>query len=100
MYYNGEGVLKDYVEVVRWWRKVADQGDADGQTNLGYMYDNGKGVRKNYVEAYKWYNLAEAQGNEMAKNSKEIIAKKMTAKQIREAWKRSADFKPRSESTP
>ena len=59
-----------------------------------------KGVRKDYVEAYKWYNLAAAQGNELAKNFKESVARRMTAEQIAEAQKRSADFNARSESTP
>ena len=33
--FNGNGVAKDYKEAVKWWRKAADQGDADGQYALG-----------------------------------------------------------------
>ena len=42
MYDNGEGVLKDDAEAVRWYRLAADQGDAAAQFNLGLMYANGR----------------------------------------------------------
>lgn len=31
MYAKGEGVSKDYVEAVRWYRKAAEQGQAEAQ---------------------------------------------------------------------
>ena len=68
-YDNGEGVAKDQVEAVKWFRKAADQGLAEAQGNLGVCYRNGKGVAKDQVEAVKWFRkaadqgLAEAQGN-------------------------------------
>ena len=46
---------KNYTEAVEWYRKSAEQGDAGGQANLGYMYSNGFGVEKDYAEAVKWY---------------------------------------------
>jgi TPR repeat protein len=42
---------------------AADQGNAEGQTNLGYSYANGWGVPQDYAEALKWYRLAADQGN-------------------------------------
>jgi TPR repeat protein len=47
---------------VKWYRKAADQGDADAQFNLGAGYDNGQGVPQDYAEALKWYRLAADQG--------------------------------------
>lgn len=32
--------------------KLAEQGDAEAQKNLGLMYDNGQGVIQNYKIAY------------------------------------------------
>ena len=32
MYDNGEGVPENDAEAVKWYRKAADQGDADAQT--------------------------------------------------------------------
>ena len=66
MYGNGYGVLKDHTEAVKWYRKAADQGDATGQFNLGFMYDNGYGIAKNATEAMKWYQKAADQGNDKA----------------------------------
>ena len=36
MYGNGNGVLQDYAEAVKWYRLSAEQGDAGAQT-LGVM---------------------------------------------------------------
>ena len=40
MYYNGQGVAKNYAEAMKWFRKAADQGSANAQYGLGVMYDN------------------------------------------------------------
>jgi hypothetical protein len=34
MYHDGEGVLQDYAEAMKWFRKAADQGDAEAQYAL------------------------------------------------------------------
>ena len=54
-YDYGEGVTKDPQEAVKWYRKAAEQGNADAQCNLGYCYEMGYGVAKNSQEAVKWY---------------------------------------------
>ncbi len=35
MYDNGEGVPENDAEAVKWYRKAADQGNAEAQSNLG-----------------------------------------------------------------
>ena len=62
MYVKGLGVPQDYKTAVKWYRLAAEQGDADAQTNLGYMYEKGQGVPKNYKTAAKWYKLSADQG--------------------------------------
>ena len=62
MYANGEGVLKDDAEAVRWYRLAAEQGYAGAQNNLGLMYANGEGVLKDAAEAVRWYRLARRPG--------------------------------------
>ena len=66
MYSNGEGVLEDDKEAVKWYRKAADQGNGlvqnKAQSKLGTMYDNGEGVLEDDKEAVKWYKLAADQG--------------------------------------
>ncbi len=63
MYEKGQGVVKDDVEAVRWYRKAAEQGNALGQNNLGVMYAKGQGVVKDETEAVRWFRKAAEQGN-------------------------------------
>ena len=64
MYEQGKGVPQDYKEAAKWYRKSAEQGDADAQDKLGLMYYNGQGVPKDYKEAVKWYTKAAEQGDD------------------------------------
>ena len=51
MYHNGNGVLKDSAEALKWFRKSAEQGNAFAQFKLGVMYGKGNGVQQDYAEA-------------------------------------------------
>jgi S1-C subfamily serine protease len=62
-YYEGEGVKKDFIEALKWYRKAAEQGYADAQNSLGNMYYEGEGVEKNFVESVKWFRKAAEQGD-------------------------------------
>ena len=59
-YFNSS---KNFAGAVQWYRKAADQGDADAQNNLGNMYDFGHGVPQDYAQALQWYRKAADQGN-------------------------------------
>ena len=48
---------------MEWYRKAAEQGNAEGQYNLGVCYYNGKGVTKDYAKAVEWYTKAAEQGH-------------------------------------
>jgi TPR repeat protein len=87
-------VTKDAAEAVKWYRKAAEQGFAQAQSNLGVCYVNGEGVTKDYVEAYKWLSLASAQGNENAKGTKSGLSQQMTPEQIAKGFRLARDFKP------
>jgi len=52
----------DQVEAVKWYRKAAEQGDADAQFNLGVRYDAGQGVQQDMAAA--WLRKAAEQGHE------------------------------------
>lgn len=41
-------------EAVSYYRKAAQQGNADGEYGLGNMYANGEGVKRDPTEARKW----------------------------------------------
>ena len=62
MYYNGQGVNKDYSKAVYWYTKAAEQGGAEAQFKLGLMYNNGLGVNEDYTKAVYWHTKAAEQG--------------------------------------
>jgi len=59
----------DYETALREWVPLAEQGDINAQTNLGFMYSEGQGVPQDYNTAVKWYTLAAEQGGMDAQTS-------------------------------
>jgi TPR repeat protein len=53
----------NYAEALKWFRKAADQGNAEGQDELGKMYLHGLGVARNASEAANWFRKSAEQGN-------------------------------------
>ena len=62
-------VQQDHADAVKWYRKLAEQGDAVAQFFIGKMCENGQGVRQDYAEAVKWYRKAADQGDAFAQTS-------------------------------
>ena len=56
-------------QAVQWYRRAAEQGDAQAQHDLGFMYDLGRGVPQDYEQAVKWYRHAAQQGDTQAQNN-------------------------------
>lgn len=54
---------QDYAEALTWYKKAADQGQADAQMTIGTMYLRGIGVTKDYTEALNWFRKAADQGH-------------------------------------
>jgi TPR repeat protein len=57
------------VESVWWYRKAAEQGNASGQNNLGWLYFDGSGVAQDYAEAVKWFRESAEQGDAWGQES-------------------------------
>ena len=68
LYFNGDGVEKNYKTAFNLFHQVADKGDASAQYSVGTFYEEGYGVEKNENEALSWYKRAAAQGYENAIN--------------------------------
>ena len=51
-YDRGDGVAEDHAEAAKWYRKAAEQNDADAQYNLAICYERGDGVAEDWIEAY------------------------------------------------
>ena len=63
MYQNGDDVLQDDSEAVKWYRKAAEQGLASAQCNLGMMFMEGRGVARDKEEALHWFRKAARKGH-------------------------------------
>ncbi len=59
----------DYATAIREWRPLANQGNAEAQSNLGFMYENSLSVPQDYAKAMKWYRKAAEQGHAHAQNN-------------------------------
>ena len=92
MYANGDGVPQDYAEAVKWYRLAAEQGHAKAQNNLGVRYYNGKGVLQDYARAHMWFILAAAQGDELARETRDLVAERMTPTDISKAQKLAREW--------
>ena len=64
------------------FKELAEQGDPDAQTNLGFMYEDGQGVLQDNIKAHMWYNLAAANGYKNADEWRDKLAALMTATDI------------------
>jgi len=49
---------QDFTTAFELYTKLAQNGNADAQTSLGFMYQNAQGVQKNDIEAVKFYKSA------------------------------------------
>ena len=96
MYANGQGVVQDYAEAVRWYKMAAAQGDVNAQYNLGVMYAAGRGVLQNNVQAHMWFNIAAVKGDKDAVKNRDIFANKMTAEQIGQAQRLAKECQARN----
>lgn len=56
-------------ETTSWYRKAAEQGNADGQFYLAWRYREGKGVAKDLKQSFHWLLQAAEQGHFRAQNT-------------------------------
>ena len=73
MYAEGRNVPQDDESAVEWFRRAADQNDANGQNNLGVMYAEGRGVQQNHQEAAGWFRYAADQGDANGQNNLVVV---------------------------
>jgi TPR repeat protein len=76
MYRDGQGVQQDLKQAVAWYRKAAEQGDAQAQCNLGCMYSKGQGVQQDFKQAAAWYQKAAEQGYAKAQHNLGVMYSK------------------------
>ncbi len=91
-YWGGEGVIQDYKEGVKWYRKAAEQGHTLAQIILGHLYFQGNGVGKDYIMAHMYWNIASVSGDKEALVKRGSVAREMTASQIAEAQRMAREW--------
>lgn len=53
----------DYGTAYRFFKPLAEKGDADAQYNLGIMLENGQGLPRDDAGAARWYRMAAERGS-------------------------------------
>ena len=90
LYAEGDVVTKDYAEAVKWYRKAAEQGNAEAQQLLGKVYEDGaKGILQDLITAHMWYNIAVANGQRDSAKYRDRAADKLTPSELVEARERA-----------
>ena len=69
MLLNGDGIQKNLLEAVRYFKMGADKGNVRAMKNYAYMLMNGIGIPVNKVEAYRYLKMAKNNGNPETKSS-------------------------------
>jgi TPR repeat protein len=86
-------VAKDYDKAFYTWLDLCQSGNRGSCYNLGLMYTNGTGAPQDYVEAYKWLHLAAEAGLPEAIAARARLASTMSAREIKLAMDRAAEWK-------
>ena len=63
LYSKEDESIPDYILKMQ---KIANEGNAEVQYNLGLIYSNGEGVDKNFSKALYWFKKSASQGNVLA----------------------------------
>lgn len=62
--WEGKGVLQDYEQAAKWFRKAAEQGHGDSASNLAVCYERGLGVPQDLEQAVYWDRKAAEKGED------------------------------------
>ena len=91
LYFKGHGVPQDYNEAHKWYRQAADQKLPIALIALSGMYANGLGVAKTPVVAYALVDVV-ASKNAAYAGQRDVLSKKLSAAQLKEASKLSREI--------
>ena len=63
LYWQGQGVPRDFYKSYEWLLKAANLHHAGAQAKLGYLYTDGVAVPRDFNMAFEWYAKAAKQGD-------------------------------------
>jgi len=98
------GLRQDPAAAAKWFRRAAVQGHRGAQRQLSLCYSLGQGVVQDYVQAYMWLSLAASAATEGDyyqdyPKDLDLLADRMTERQIAEAKKLAREWKPAKSSS-
>ncbi len=67
LYYNGQGVEKNFTKSTEYYTKAADAGVPQAMTSAGFAYANALGVPEDFDQAVKYLKMAVAKDQPAAK---------------------------------
>ena len=62
----GEGLDKDFVQAMKWYKKAAEKGESLAMRHISDMYRNGSGVDVTPKEVFRWVKTAADQGEDQS----------------------------------
>ena len=86
---KSEEVYKNFAEAAKWYRKVAEQGDANAQRNLGMYYIQEK---RDNVRGYAWIFLSVKNRLEDSTSKLAELEKQMDKGEIERAKKLAEEY--------
>lgn len=86
---KSEKVYKNFAEAAKWYRKVAEQGDANAQRNLGLYYIQEK---RDNVRGYAWIFLSVKNRLEDSTSKLAELEKQMDKGEIERAKKLAEEY--------
>ncbi|MCE9531812.1 MAG: sel1 repeat family protein [Planctomycetes bacterium] len=69
LYASGQGVEKNELTALGWFKKAAAQGHTKAEVSLGSIYAHGFGVKQDWAESIRWYRLAATKGDTTAQHN-------------------------------
>ena len=63
LYWQGQGVPRDFRKSYEWLLKAANLNHAGAQAKLGHLYTDGVAVPRDFNMAFEWYSKAAKQGD-------------------------------------
>ncbi len=83
---------KKFPAAMEEFKRLASLGHKDSQFNLGVMHFRGEGLEINPVEAYAWLALSASDGDANRAHMRDVVAKRLDAKQKEQAFKRADEL--------
>ena len=88
----GQGVEQNHQEAMLWFRKAAEQGQAEAQFHTGWMYSHGLGTEQNEHQSVYWYRKAAQQGETRALEHLKALGIGTRDQVDPAAWERLKEF--------